>query len=424
MVALGLFLALLALSAGGIAQGPCETSLGSSSVDVLLTSTSTRVETVTLTDKIISQRISTVRRNTTTTTIRATFTKLATVTTSPGASIATITVTRPEFVNKTKTKTKTKTNKNTITITSFFDVTISRQPKFTAILDSRQMEPHDKEAKTSEVGKDARLFKHRLGVYCTENMPIKMTVTSTSLRVQTQNATKLATTTCTVTVWTTVEGTQYPSGLDTTVTTTVRSIETVLINATKTTTVNETVTLERQIPRNTHYDVCSKDGGRNILNWAPGQRMIKDWTHQDREINPTEVKVGNYIACCNECMKRRYCQVSVWGKPPGAKKDIPDSCYLYITINRMQCLNGAQPVYAKYIADKQVAKRVDVFHWEAPYYTFSNGPCGQLKFGGETEPKWYDQMKGDIKGGLDLSDASGGAHLIDEFFDPFNTKED
>jgi hypothetical protein len=102
------------------------------------------------------------------------------------------------------------------------------------------MEPHDKEAKTSKVGKDARLFKHRLGVYCTEDMPIKMTVTSTSLRVQTQNATKLATTTCTVTVWTTVEGTQYPSGLDTTVTTTVRSIETVLINATKTTTVNET----------------------------------------------------------------------------------------------------------------------------------------------------------------------------------------
>lgn len=93
MVALGLFLALLALSAEGIAQGPCETSLGSSSVDVLLTSTSTRVETVTLTDKIISQRISTVRRNTTTTTIRATFTKLAPVTTSPGASIATITVT-------------------------------------------------------------------------------------------------------------------------------------------------------------------------------------------------------------------------------------------------------------------------------------------------------------------------------------------
>ncbi|KAI7768158.1 hypothetical protein LZL87_012007 [Fusarium oxysporum] len=297
MVALGLFLGLLVLSAECVAQSICETSLGSSSVDVLLTSTSTRVETLTLTDKIISRRTSTVGRNTTTTTIRATFTKLATVKASPEATIATITVTIPTLVNRTETTTETKTNKNTITTTSFFDVTISKKPGFTAIGDSMEMEPPDGKAKTSKIGKDARLFSHRLGVYCTEDMPIKKTLTFTSFRVQTQNATKHSTKTHTLNCRTTIVKTQYPLGLDTTVTTTVRPIETVFVNATRTRIVNETVTLERQIPRNTHYHVCSEPG-KNILSWAPDRRMIKEWTHQDHE-----------------------------------------------------CLDGAQPVYAKYIGD-------------------------------------------------------------------------
>ncbi|KAF5267463.1 hypothetical protein FOXYS1_1660 [Fusarium oxysporum] len=350
MVALGLFMGLLALSAESVAQGPCETSLGSSSVDVLRTSTSTRVETLTLIDKIISQRTSIVGRNTTTTTIRTTFTKLATVKASPEATIATMTVTIPTLVNQMETTTKTKTNRNTITTTSHFDVTISRKPGFTAIGDWKEMEPPDGKAKTSKIGKDARLFSQRLGVYCTEDMPIKKTVTSTSFRVQTQNATKQSTKTHILTCRTTIVKTQYPSGLDTTVTTTVRPIETVFVSATRTIVVNETVTLERQVPRNTHYHVCSKPG-KNILGWAPDRRMIKEWTHQDHEINPTEVKVGDYISCCNECMKRPYCQISFFGKPPDATRDVPESCYMYITQNRNQCLDGAQPVYAKYIGD-------------------------------------------------------------------------
>ncbi|KAL5593801.1 hypothetical protein FOBRF1_012903 [Fusarium oxysporum] len=388
MVALGLFLGIVILSAKSVAQGNCETSLGSSSVGVLRTSTSTRVETLTLTDKIISQRTSTVRRNTMTTTIRATITKLATVTASPEATIATITVTRPTLVNRTKTTTKTMTNKNTITTTSFFDVTISREPGFTAIGDSKEMESPDGKAKTSKIGKDARLFSHPLGVYCTEDMPIKKTVTSTSFRVQTQNATKHSTKTHTLTCRTTIVKTQYPSGLDTTVTTTVRPIETLFFNATRTRIVDETVTLERQIPRNTHYHVCSKPG-KNILGWAPDRRMIKEWTHQDHEVNPTEVKVGDYISCCNECMKRPYCQISFFGKPPDATRDVPESCYMYITQNRNQCLDGAQPVYAKYIGDGKQAQLMGFNSWEAPYYTFSNGPCGQLKYGGQLPLVWW-----------------------------------
>ncbi|KAL9564542.1 hypothetical protein ACKAV7_010994 [Fusarium commune] len=388
MVALGLFLGLLVLSAECVAQSICETSLGSSSVDVLRTSTSTRVETLTLTDKIISRRTSTVGRNTTTTTIRATFTKLATVKASPEAKIATITVTIPTLVNRTETTTETKTNKNTITTTSFFDVTISKKPGFTAIGDSMEMEPPDGKAKTSKIGKDARLFSHRLGVYCTEDMPIKKTVTFTSFRVQTQNATKHSTKTHTLTCRTTIVKTQYPLGLDTTVTTTVRPIETVFVNATRTRIVNETVTLERQIPRNTHYHVCSEPG-KNILSWAPDRRMIKEWTHQDHEVNPTEVKVGDYISCCNECMKRPLCQISFFGKPPDATRDVPESCYMYITQNRNQCLDGAQPVYAKYIGDGKQAQLMGFNSWEAPYYTFSNGPCGQLKYGGQLPLVWW-----------------------------------
>ncbi|KNB14253.1 hypothetical protein FOXG_13144 [Fusarium oxysporum f. sp. lycopersici 4287] len=299
-----------------------------------------------------------------------------------------MTVTIPTLVNQTETTTKTKTNRNTITTTSLFDVTISRKPGFTAIGDSKEMVPPDGKAKTSKIGKDARLFSQRLGVYCTEDMPIKKTVTSTSFRVQTQNATKQSTKTHILTCRTTIVKTQYPSGLDTTVTTTVRPIETVFVSATRTRIVNETVTLEKQIPRNTHYHVCSKPG-KNILSWAPDRRMIKEWTHQDHEVNPTEVTVGDYISCCNECMKRPYCQISFFGKPPDATKDVPESCYMYITQNRNQCLDGAQPVYAKYIGDGKQAQLMGFNSWEAPYYTFSNGPCGQLKYGGQLPLVWW-----------------------------------
>lgn len=113
MAAFWLLLGLLALSTGSGANGPCETSLGSSTVDVIRTSTTTRNQTITITDKIIIQTvplnitksktrptwlpvtdktISTVGI-TTTTTIRATFTKLVTVTANPEDKIATITIT-------------------------------------------------------------------------------------------------------------------------------------------------------------------------------------------------------------------------------------------------------------------------------------------------------------------------------------------
>ncbi|KAF4951355.1 hypothetical protein FGADI_7553 [Fusarium gaditjirri] len=416
------------------AQASCETSLGSSSVDVLRTSTSTRVGNLTLTDAIISQRNSIVGLNTTTTTVRETFTKFATVTASSEATIATLTVTRPTTISWTRTATKTKTNTNTITTTSFFNVTISRKPGFTAIRDTDDvMEHNDDGKKTVKVGKDARLFKYPLGVTCTEDMPVKQTVTTTSFKVQ--NSTKLSTSTCTQTVWRTIRETRYPSGLDATVTATFRPIETAIFNVTKTAIVNETVTVERRRPQSTFHEGCNPDHLRfngntfgsdsaNLLLWAPGRRMIKTWTHQDFDINPSEVKVDSTVACCSECMKRKYCRLSVWGKPPDAKGDVKESCYLYITVNREQCLNGAQPVYARYIADRQVAEQYSMFRWETPYYTFSNGPCGQLKWGGELGLKTLDQMKEDIKKGLQVgNDASGAGQLIDEFFDPFNKNE-
>ncbi|CVK85267.1 uncharacterized protein FPRN_06856 [Fusarium proliferatum] len=400
MAALWLLLGLLSLSTKSFANGPCEMSLGSSTVDVIRASTTTRYQTITITDKIIIQTgslnitksrtrptwlsvtdkaISTVGI-TTTTTITATSTKVAIVA-NPETKIATITVTKPSFVNRTETVTQTETNRTTVTTTTYFTTTIGRRPGFTAIRDSMERISSELEEKTTTVGLDAKLFLHTLLVICTDDMPMKKTVTTTSFSAQTQTLPKTSIATSTVTVWTTINETQFPAGLDSTVTTTVYPIQTAVISATKTITVDEKVTLERRIPQETHYQVCD-NGSSNYLSWAPGsnpsdKRMIKEFSRQNHEVNPTEIKVSDAIACCNECMKRKYCRISFWGRPPGAKREVPHSCYIYLTINIRQCMDGAQPLYARYLADWQVLDPIT-----APWFIFSNGPCGQLKFGG------------------------------------------
>ncbi|RBQ76998.1 hypothetical protein FVER14953_12387 [Fusarium verticillioides] len=360
---------------------------------VNITKSNTRLTWVNVTDETTSQRNSTIGI-TTTTTITVTSTKLATVTASPEAKIATITVTNPNFVNRTETVTKTETNRNTVTTTTYFTTTIGRRPGFTAIRDNMERISSELQETTTWVGLAAKLFSHVVSVTCTDNLPIKKTVTTTSFRAQTQSLPKPSTATSTVTVWTTINQTEYPPDLATTVTTTVLPIQTALINVTKTITIDGTVTLERHIPQKTHYQVCDQNG-TNYLSWMPGssqsdKRMINEFSRQDHEINPTEIKVDDAIACCNECMKRKYCRVSFWGRPPGAKREARHSCYVYMTIRREQCMDRAQPLYARYLADKQVSDPS-----VEPWFVFSNGPCGQLKFGGVKGDKWHKPMKHD-----------------------------
>ncbi|KAG5743217.1 hypothetical protein H9Q70_014075 [Fusarium xylarioides] len=264
MVDLWFLLGLLALIPGSDANGHCETSLGSRTADVIRTSTTTREGTITITDKIIIQTFplnitkskpklswvtvtdkATSQRNntvgiTTTTIITATSTKLVTVTASPEAKIATITVTKPSFVNRTETVTETETNRNTITTTTYFTTTIERRPSFTAIRDNIERISSELQEKTKTVGFNAKLFSHALSVICTDNMPIKKTVTTTSFRARTQSIPELSNATSTMTIWTTINETQYPPGLATTVTTTVHPIQTALINVTRTITVDGT----------------------------------------------------------------------------------------------------------------------------------------------------------------------------------------
>ncbi|KAF5529102.1 Sex-determining fem-1 [Fusarium napiforme] len=415
MVALWFLLGLLALIAGSAANDPCETYLGSSPAGIIRTTMTTRQGTITVTDKIIiptfavnitksNTKLSgvtgtdktTIQRNntvgiTTTSTITATSTKLATVTASPEAKIATITVTKPNFVSRTETVTKTETDKNTVTTTTYFTTTIGRRPGFTAIRDNMERISSELTETTTSVGLSAKLFSHVISVTCTDNLPIKKTVTTTSFRTQTQRLPKPSTAITIVTIWTTINETEYPPGLTTTVATTVHPTQTALINVTKTITVDGTVTLERWIPQKTHYQACDRNGS-NYLSWVPGdnpsdKRMVNELSRQDHEFNPTEIKVSDAIACCNECMKRKYCRVSFWGRHPGAKREAPPSCYVYMTIRREQCMDRAQPLYARYIADKQVSDP-SVEPCSAPYTEAvtlarinSAGPRGQENTG-------------------------------------------
>ncbi|KAF5594152.1 Sex-determining fem-1 [Fusarium subglutinans] len=330
MVALWLFLGLLALSTESAADGPCETSLGSSAVDTIHTSTTTWKGTITITDKIIIQTV-------------------------------------PLNV----TKSKARLSRVTVTDKS------ASQRNITVGNNTR---PTDIRANPSTVG-----------------ITKTTTITTTFTKLATVTAypeAKIAIITVTMTVWTAINETQYPAGLATTVTTTVNPIQTALTNVTKTITADESVTLERRIPQKTHYQVCDQNSS-NYLSWAPGanpsdKRMIKEFSRQDHEVNPTEIKVSDRVACCNECMKRKHCRVSFWGRPPGAIRKAPHKCYLYITVNWRQCMDGAQPLYARYMADLQALDPIT-----APWFIFSNGPCGQLKFGGVKNDKWHKPPKHD-----------------------------
>ncbi|KAG5797177.1 hypothetical protein H9Q69_003786 [Fusarium xylarioides] len=131
-------------------------------------------------------------------------------------------------------------NRNTITTTTYFTTTIGRRPGFTAIRDNMERISSELQEKTKTVGFNAQLFSHALSVICTDNMPIKTIVTTTSFRAQTQSLAKPSTATSTVKVWTTINETKYPPGLATTVTTTVHPIQTALINVTRTITVDGT----------------------------------------------------------------------------------------------------------------------------------------------------------------------------------------
>jgi hypothetical protein len=76
----------------------------------------------------------------------------------------------------------------------------------------------------------------------------------------------------------------------------------------------------------------------------------------------------------------------------------------------MMCVEGAQPLYAKYIGG--------VVSKEQPQYVFSNGPCGQLKYGGHIKDKekdWKGILKDDVKDGLKLTGEAKG--LVDKLFD-------
>jgi hypothetical protein len=136
--------------------------------------------------------------------------------------------------------TKTETNKNTITTTTYFTTTIGRRPGFTAIRDNMERISSELQETTTSVGLAAKLFSHIVSVTCTDNLPIKKTVTTTSFRTKTQSLPKPSTATTTATVWTTINETAYPPGLATTVTTTVHPIQTAVINVTKTVTVDGT----------------------------------------------------------------------------------------------------------------------------------------------------------------------------------------
>ncbi|KAF9766957.1 hypothetical protein IL306_000539 [Fusarium sp. DS 682] len=180
--------------------------------------------------------------------------------------------------------------------------------------------------------------------------------------------------------------TEYPSKPPTTVTTTLRPVTTRYTNTTVFASVTNTVRVEMRVPRYFYHLDCGSD---NILVTANGKNhSVRAWRDQtsDKEL----MVIGHNFTrqgCCNQCMKRPRCRVSMHGPVPGLASSGNTTCSLYMSIDSSKCVNGLQEVYAWYLTDKI---------WP-PEYVYSNGPCGQLKNGGDLfgrrKVKYADEEK-------------------------------
>ncbi|KAJ4250901.1 hypothetical protein NW762_011551 [Fusarium torreyae] len=380
MVAVKSLFGLLALGVGAIATAAnpslvCATDLGTKSVKSVPTTTSTTVKKVTVTMKVIRKVNIIVIPVAKTTTITTTQSATSTSTADPDTKTATSTVTVESTIKSTRTATATTTSTSTTFTTRFITSTVAAPNGFTAVLDD-PLYLAKRDAK--KVGKVQMLTAQPVSMYpqrvrCVKEVPSYSTkIVSTTVQGA-RTTLKAATKTKTSTITTTIISTKYPDDVSTTVTTAISNTVTDYTDTTTTTTLTQTVTVESQVPQSTVYDACSNE---NILLTANGGGRVVAWVDVTSDTVPTIFGDGyTPAACCAECAQRPSCRISILGKLYGFDFTTTTTCSIFLTMDTSKCANGQQPVFARYVTSNNSPSQ--------PQYIYSNGPCGQLKNGGD-----------------------------------------
>ncbi|CVL08145.1 uncharacterized protein FMAN_14191 [Fusarium mangiferae] len=380
MVAINSLLFLLTLGAGAVASAAnpslvCATDLGTKSVKSIPTTTSTTVKKVTIIKKVIRKVNIIVVPIAKTTTVFTTQFVTVTTTANPDTKTATSTIISKSTLESTRIATATTTSTSTTTSTRFITSTVAEPAGFTAILDD-PLYVAKRDAK--KVGKLEMLSAQASSLYpqrvsCVREVPSYSTkIVSTTVQGG-RTTLKAATKTKASTVTTTITSVEYPDDVSTTVTTTVSDTVTDYTDFTTTISLTQTVTIENQVPQSTIYDACRSE---NILVSANGGGRVVAWVDVTSDTIPTIFGDGyTPAACCAECVKRSNCRIGILGKLSGYDFTTSTTCAVFLASDTSKCADGQQPLFARYVTTNNSPLQ--------PQYIYSNGPCGQLKNGGD-----------------------------------------
>ncbi|RBR25262.1 uncharacterized protein FIESC28_01871 [Fusarium coffeatum] len=393
----------------------CETKLGTASIasNRIPTATSTVVEKLTVVKKVIRKVNVVVVPRPKTSTVRSTSWITTTTLADPRKRTATSTFIGKNVpvslliviyaniyftlldtitIHSTRTSTSvTSTDSFTVT-TKYVDQTVPAPAGFTAILNDplyearRRMRALNNDQEVEDIP-DIAAVMYPQRVDCTKKKPSTSTTTTTTIIQGPRTTVKAVTKTHFSTVVSITTSTEYPPDVETTVTVTTYPVTTVWGETTTVSTVTNTgkslarlilvnhnnsfllVTVESQIPMETVYLACKND---NILRTANNGGRVVAWTDVSAADNaPTDIGAG-YTAseCCAECQKRPFCRISLL--------DTADTkCYLYLTGTADRCSNGQQPSFGRYLTSNNSPAQ--------PQWIYSNGPCGQLRNGGDRQ---------------------------------------
>ncbi|KAF9773134.1 hypothetical protein IL306_009096 [Fusarium sp. DS 682] len=198
-------------------------------------------------------------------------------------------------------------------------------------------------------------------VDCVKKIPSTTTKTTTTTVKGSRITLKPKTITKKTTSVLVITQTEHGPEVTETETETITTMRVSVDESTQTQTIPETVTVESIVPVETFYAACADN---NLASTANGGKKIAEfspWTAN----RPSLINgLTSAYACCVECQKSKNCFMSRFSDE--------GSCWLYLTPNDDTC--PAQVDWLTYRTDTGVSV----------VWTYSNGPCGKAKNGGDS----------------------------------------
>ncbi|KAM0499455.1 hypothetical protein ACHAP8_005611 [Fusarium lateritium] len=372
MVAFKSLLVLLTLGAEALAAAvaapasTCSTALGTKTVKNVPTSRVTSVKRITITKKVIRKVNIIVVPVVKTSTIRTIETSTSISTADQDTKTATSTIISASTVVSTRTSWSTTTTVTSTVTTKFITSTVAKPAGFTDINNQPLTQKRAVKKRVTTVTTGLPGGSMPQSVRCVKEVPSYSTKAITTTVQGPRTTLKAVTKFKTITGFTTVTSTEYPSDASTTITTIEHPTTTSFVDVTSTTTITSSVTVESQVSQFTAFDICSEE---NIMSTANGGALygFDEW-----QGNAYAMSVGAGLtarSCCQMCAAHTDCLGTYF-------RTVGGSCNIYIANEASICANSAQPVIALFRTNMNLPVSV----------LLSNGPCGQWKNDGDASP--------------------------------------